>query len=87
LASALFKKGRLNEAINEFREALRLNPDYAEAHCNLGAALGTQGRLDEAVTHLQEALRLRPDYPDAQRNLRYTLSIKAAALSPARAPK
>jgi Flp pilus assembly protein TadD len=26
------------EAIQEFREAIRLQPDYGEAHCNLGLA-------------------------------------------------
>ena len=49
--------------------ALRLRPDHAETHHNLGVALGQQGDFSLAQHHLQEALRLRPGYADAQRNL------------------
>ena len=43
------------------REAIRLKPDYAEAHNNLGIALTDQGKLDEAVAEYREAIRLKPD--------------------------
>jgi hypothetical protein len=38
----------------EYREALRLKPEYPEAHCNLGGILQKQGRFREA---LEEARR------------------------------
>jgi tetratricopeptide (TPR) repeat protein len=58
--------GRLDDAIAQYREALRLRPDIAETHTNLGRALLTMpGRLDEAVNEFGEALRLDPKYPDA----------------------
>ena len=41
-------QGKLDEAIAAYREAIRLKPDYAEAHYNLGIALRGQGKLDEA---------------------------------------
>ncbi len=54
--------GRLGEAVAEYREALRLNPDYAEAHYNLGNVLSQMpGRLGEAVAAYREALRLNPN--------------------------
>ena len=34
------------------------NPDYAEAHYNLGIALTNRGRLDEVIEHYQKALGL-----------------------------
>ncbi len=45
---------------------IRLKPDYAEAHNNLGIALASQGRLPEAIAHWEEAMRLRPDFADAR---------------------
>ena len=42
-------QGKLDEAIAEYREAIRLKPDDAEAHNNLGIALHDQGKLDEAI--------------------------------------
>jgi tetratricopeptide (TPR) repeat protein len=39
----------MDEAIEEYKEAIRLNPDYAVAHNNLGLAYDTLGRTDEAI--------------------------------------
>ena len=61
--------GRLTEAEASCREALRLQPDYTEAHVNLGNALLDLGRPVEAEASYREALRLRPNYPEAHNNL------------------
>ncbi|HUI08138.1 MAG TPA: tetratricopeptide repeat protein [Verrucomicrobiae bacterium] len=47
--------------IAQFRETVRLQPNFPEAHNNLGVALASLGRYQEALWHLQEAARLRPD--------------------------
>jgi Tfp pilus assembly protein PilF len=52
-----------------YREAIRLKPDFPEAHNNLGNALETQGKRVEAVACYREAIRLKPDYPLAHNNL------------------
>jgi len=68
---------RLDEAIKEFQESLRLKPDEAQAHNNLGNALVEQGRLEEAIGHYLEALRLNPDNnPEAHYNLGVALARK-----------
>jgi tetratricopeptide (TPR) repeat protein len=69
LGNALRDQGKLPEAIAEFREAMRLKPDYAGAHNNLGNALRDQGKLPEAVAAYREAMRLKPDYAMAHYNL------------------
>lgn len=47
-------------AEREFRKALTLNPDYADAWQRLGMYLTTQGRFDEARTALARAQALDP---------------------------
>ena len=44
LGTALVAKGQMDEAIRQYQEALRLKPDYADAHCNLGAALARKAK-------------------------------------------
>jgi tetratricopeptide (TPR) repeat protein len=51
-----------------YRQALRLRPDYPEAHNNLAILLKNQGDLDAAARHYAEALRLWPKYPEAHYN-------------------
>ena len=51
-AMVLAGDGHLDDAIAHYREAVRLRPDFAEAHSNLGVALADQGqgrRRDRAV--------------------------------------
>jgi tetratricopeptide (TPR) repeat protein len=67
--SALLRQGKLDEAIGEYQEAIRLNPDYANAHNNLGIALARKGQTDEAIGQYREALRLNPDHADAHNGL------------------
>jgi serine/threonine-protein kinase len=59
----------LEGAVAEYRGAIQLKPDYAEAHYSLGLALGRQGKLDIAVAEYREAIRLKPHYAEAHCNL------------------
>ena len=60
LGSLLAQEGRLEEAIEHFRQALRYKPGYPEAHFFLGHTFDKQGRLEEAVLEYQNALRFKP---------------------------
>jgi Flp pilus assembly protein TadD len=64
-AEEALKKDDTLQAVNEFREATRLEPEWANAHQGLGIALLKQGKLDEAIVELRQALQLRPDDYDA----------------------
>ena len=55
---ALAARGLLDDAIRQFAEAVRLNPDLAEAHFNWGGALLVSRRDSEAIPRFREALRL-----------------------------
>ena len=61
--------GELDEALGYLREALRLDPQSAESHNNMGGALQRLGRLDEALNEHQEAVRLNPALTDARYNI------------------
>jgi Flp pilus assembly protein TadD len=65
----LRKQGKLDESIVEYREAIRLKPDDADAHTNLGVVLGQLGKLEEAIVEYREAIRLKPDDALAHANL------------------
>ncbi|MFP6581374.1 MAG: tetratricopeptide repeat protein [Candidatus Hydrogenedentota bacterium] len=57
----LAKTGRVEQAIENYRRALRHRPNYANAHQMLGAALVDRGKLDEALEHFTALVRLRPN--------------------------
>ena len=60
-------------ACSQFREALKINPNSAEAYTNLGNTLHELGRLDEAEASCRRAIDLKPNLPDAHNNLGLTL--------------
>ena len=41
-----------------YRQAILRDPDFADAHCNLGLLLESLGRRQEAVRHLMAARKL-----------------------------
>jgi tetratricopeptide (TPR) repeat protein len=74
LGTILEQSGHREQAISEYKIALRLVPKDVEAYNDLGLALADAGRQSEAVTQYEEALRLNPDYPDAHANLGVALA-------------
>jgi serine/threonine protein kinase/Flp pilus assembly protein TadD len=76
LGLALMAKNRLDDAIGEFREAVRLKKDYTNAHSNLGVALALKDRLDEAIAELRETIRIKNDYAMPHVNLGNALASK-----------
>jgi protein O-mannosyl-transferase len=68
--------GRRDEAVVAFEEALRLDPDYAQAHNNLGALLQLAGQADAAVEHYRRAVALRPDNVESHTNLGQLLTTR-----------
>ena len=64
-----FYKNRYLEAYKEFKQALEIDPTYAEAYYNLGRVYKAQGFTKEAIVEFQLAVRLKPDYLAAKREL------------------
>jgi len=68
LGLALYGQGRLDEAVAQYLQALRINPRYPQAHNNLGAALAAKGAFDDAISYYCQALRIRPNDPETHNN-------------------
>ena len=69
LGSALEAAGQLDEAIEQYDQAVRINPDYAEGHYNLGSALWQAGKSEDAIEHYEEALQIKTNFAEAHYNL------------------
>ena len=69
LAHALFEEGDWKGAEENYRNAIRCDPKYANAHANLGAVLDRQGRTDEALEEYRKGLALNPGHADAHYHL------------------
>ena len=68
-AKDLTEMGHLEEALAQYRENVRLMPEFAPAHGNLGVLLARQGQWHEAIASYQRALRFGPQYPLTHYNL------------------
>ena len=55
-------------AILDYDQAIRLNPEYAEAYNNRGYAYYWNGDAARAIADYSRAIRLRPNYPYAYNN-------------------
>jgi len=61
--------GRFNDAVESYKKALFINPDYAKAHFNLAGTFHDLNKLDDAVKSYENALKIEPNYADAHNNL------------------
>src|SRR5262249_1890473 len=65
LGLALYRKGRVDEAVAAYRQAIDLDPKQALAHNNLGIALYSKGLLTEAIDCFHKAIELDRTYAQA----------------------
>ena len=61
LGVALAQRGRIDEAIGHWRQALLLDAESGEVLSNLACALVQQNKLSEAATHYRSAVRANPN--------------------------
>ncbi len=61
--------GKLQEAEISTRKAIKLNPNYADAHLNLGNILNDLGKLKEAELAYHKTIEIKPDYAEVYLNL------------------
>ncbi len=59
---AFRSNGELDRAIEDYDQAIRLQPDYYIAINNRGVALMAKGEFDRAIADFDRAIQLKPDY-------------------------
>jgi tetratricopeptide (TPR) repeat protein len=69
-----YMKNNKDEAVVNYRKALRLNPKFGEAYCALGLAYRDQGKVADAMESFYAALELLPDHPLATEMRNYISS-------------
>jgi predicted O-linked N-acetylglucosamine transferase (SPINDLY family) len=78
----LASMGQLKQAIATYQQAIALDPNLAEAYCQIGILERHRGEIKPAVEQFKKALELQPDLIPAHQNLcgiyRDTLSLKSA---------
>jgi TolB-like protein/Tfp pilus assembly protein PilF len=61
LANLLIDTGKVEQAVPLLREALKTNPNHADAHWELGYAYRFAGMLEESVAECERARQLDPE--------------------------
>ena len=69
LAVRYLEVGQVEAAMEELREAIRLAPDFPDAHYNFAGALQVQGAVEEAIAAYRRAIEIEPGYGEAHNNL------------------
>jgi Flp pilus assembly protein TadD len=70
----LSNRGETAEAIENYRESLKIKPDYEDALNNLGFSLAAQKKYFEAIENYTLALKVRPNHVEVHNNLGNALS-------------
>ncbi|MFH1091700.1 MAG: tetratricopeptide repeat protein, partial [Pseudomonadota bacterium] len=53
-------QNQYDQAIEEFKKAVELKPDYAEAYVNIGLCWERKGAFDSAVEAYTQAIKIKP---------------------------
>lgn len=73
LGIALAINGKLNDAMSQWNQSLRLNPNLFETHYNIGLGLLKQGKTQGAIASFEETIRLKPSHAPAYFDLAVAL--------------
>ena len=66
-------------AVENYRRAIEIDPNYSMAHNNLGIALKKTGDLKGAVENYRRAIEIDPKNKDAYHNLFILMETKGSA--------
>ena len=74
-AGSACERAMRSVAETHFREAIRMQPDLAEAHNNLGNLLAGRKAYAEAAHHFEQAIASNPNYVEARHSHGMVLAL------------
>jgi len=69
LGNVLMDEGKLDEAVKQFQEVIRLTPTIGKPYNDLGKAYALQEKMDDAMVMFSNAVALNPGLAQARWNL------------------
>ena len=78
LGRILKNQGRLDEALEQYKEALRISPSDVDSMVSAGNALFGKGQYDEAMSYYARALQINPANPEAHVNMAVILAKRGS---------
>ena len=76
MGNTLQEKGELGAAIESYKQAIKIKPDYADAYSNMGSALKEKGEFVAAIESYKQAIKIKPDFAEAYSNMGNALKEK-----------
>ena len=65
-------------SVYSYKQIVKIDPNYAEAHNNIGVAMEGKGSLESAIDSYKQAVKIKPDYSEAHFNLGNVLHKKGS---------
>ena len=68
--------GQFDLAIENYKKALLIKPDHADAFCNIGIAFQKKGELEIAIQNYKKAIKINPLHASAHYNMGISYKTK-----------
>ncbi|NET26208.1 tetratricopeptide repeat protein [Okeania sp. SIO1I7] len=81
IGNSLQAMGKLQAALDSYKKALEIKPDFVQVHANLGTIFAQQQQWEKAIQYYRRAIAIKPEFAGAYRNLAkiYTQLNQSAA--------
>lgn len=74
IAEAYYNKGEYRNSLDNYKKAVSLSPNYAEAYYNMGITLDKMNDVKNSIEAYEKAVRAQPGYIDAYYRLGLALN-------------
>ena len=69
LGAIFVEQNKLNEAIENYKNAIKINPNYFQAYNNLGIAFSKLNKFNDSIDSYKKAININSNFAEAYNNL------------------